>query len=107
MKLRLATPGPTEVPQRLLLAGAREIIHHRSTEMEQLIHEISGGLPPLFGTGAPVYTSWERTWGSAAANSACTPAANVSTSAAVTSPSTTPTGHCSAPPLGSAVDTRR
>ncbi|MEU6182151.1 pyridoxal-phosphate-dependent aminotransferase family protein [Streptomyces coeruleorubidus] len=56
MKLRLATPGPTEVPQRLLLAGAREIIHHRSTEMEQLIHEISGGLPPLFGTSAPVYT---------------------------------------------------
>jgi aspartate aminotransferase-like enzyme len=56
VKLRLATPGPTEVPQRLLLAGAREIIHHRSTEMEQLIHEISGGLPPLFGTSAPVYT---------------------------------------------------
>lgn len=56
MKLRLATPGPTEVPQRLLLAGAREIIHHRSTEMEQLIHEINEALPPLFGTTHPVYT---------------------------------------------------
>lgn len=56
MKLRLATPGPTEVPQRLLLAGAREIIHHRSAEMEGLIHEISGELPPLFGTEQPVYT---------------------------------------------------
>ncbi|QDQ14999.1 pyridoxal-phosphate-dependent aminotransferase family protein [Streptomyces spectabilis] len=56
MKLRLATPGPTEVPQRLLLAGAREIIHHRSSEMEALIHEINEGLPPLFGTTHPVYT---------------------------------------------------
>ncbi|KIZ14377.1 pyridoxal-phosphate-dependent aminotransferase family protein [Streptomyces natalensis] len=56
MKLRLATPGPTEVPQRLLLAGAREIIHHRSAEMEELIHEINEGLPPLFGTSRPVYT---------------------------------------------------
>ncbi|MFI0982526.1 pyridoxal-phosphate-dependent aminotransferase family protein [Streptomyces sp. NPDC021093] len=56
MKLRLATPGPTEVPQRLLLAGAREIIHHRSAEMENLIHEINEGLPPLFGTTHPVYT---------------------------------------------------
>ncbi|ANP53478.1 aspartate aminotransferase-like enzyme [Streptomyces griseochromogenes] len=56
MKLRLATPGPTEVPQRLLLAGAREIVHHRSAEMEALIDEINAGLPPLFGTGSPVYT---------------------------------------------------
>ncbi|HEX4788690.1 MAG TPA: alanine--glyoxylate aminotransferase family protein [Actinospica sp.] len=56
MKLRLATPGPTEVPQRLLLAGAREIIHHRSTEMEELIIQINDGLPPLFGTERPVYT---------------------------------------------------
>jgi aspartate aminotransferase-like enzyme len=56
VKLRLATPGPTEVPQRLLLAGAREIVHHRSTEMEGLIHEINEGLPPLFGTRQPVYS---------------------------------------------------
>lgn len=56
MKLRLATPGPTEVPQRLLLAGAREIIHHRSAEMEKLIGEVNEGLPPLFGTAQPVYT---------------------------------------------------
>ncbi|MFE0461432.1 pyridoxal-phosphate-dependent aminotransferase family protein [Kitasatospora sp. NPDC058965] len=55
-KLRLATPGPTEVPQRLLLAGAREIVHHRSAEMEALIGEINAGLPPLFGTTGPVYT---------------------------------------------------
>jgi aspartate aminotransferase-like enzyme len=56
MKLRLSTPGPTEVPQRLLLAGAREIVHHRSPEMERLIVEINDGLPPLFGTVQPVYT---------------------------------------------------
>ncbi|MEU8779610.1 alanine--glyoxylate aminotransferase family protein [Streptomyces sp. NPDC048606] len=56
MKLRLATPGPTEVPQRLLLAGAREIVHHRSSEMEALFQEINTGLPPLFGTQSPVYS---------------------------------------------------
>ncbi|NLU69832.1 alanine--glyoxylate aminotransferase family protein [Streptomyces sp. HNM0574] len=56
MKLRLATPGPTEVPQRLLLAGAQEIIHHRSGEMEELIRGIAAELPPLFGTTRPVHT---------------------------------------------------
>ncbi|GHC73323.1 serine-pyruvate aminotransferase [Nocardiopsis terrae] len=56
MRQRLATPGPTEVPQRLLLAGAREIVHHRSTQMEELLHEVNSGLPPLFGTTRPVYT---------------------------------------------------
>jgi aspartate aminotransferase-like enzyme len=55
-RLRLATPGPTEVPQRLLLAGAQEIVHHRSTEMEQLNHDVGSALPPLFGTASPVYT---------------------------------------------------
>ncbi|WP_306368978.1 alanine--glyoxylate aminotransferase family protein [Nocardiopsis sp. CC223A] len=56
MRLRLATPGPTEVPQRLLLAGAREIVHHRSPQMEALFDRVNAGLPPLFGTEGPVYT---------------------------------------------------
>lgn len=55
MRRRLATPGPTEVPQRLLLAGAREMIHHRSSDMEQLMAEINVRLAPLFGTDQDVY----------------------------------------------------
>lgn len=33
MKYRLATPGPTFVPNEILLAGAKESIHHRSDEV--------------------------------------------------------------------------
>lgn len=57
MRTRLATPGPTEVPQRLLLAGARESIHHRSAEMEALLRSTNATLPRLFKTDHDVYTS--------------------------------------------------
>ncbi len=56
MRKRLATPGPTEVPQRLLLAGAQEIIHHRSVEMEALVADINDALPRIFSTTQDVYT---------------------------------------------------
>ena len=57
MRRRLATPGPTEVPQRLLLAGAQEIVHHRSAEMEALMEDVNARLPALFGTEQPVYVT--------------------------------------------------
>lgn len=47
-KLRMATPGPTQVPQEILLAGAQEMIHHRSRQMEDIINEINRELPDLF-----------------------------------------------------------
>jgi aspartate aminotransferase-like enzyme len=55
MRRRLATPGPTEVPQRLLLAGARETIHHRSADMQRLMAQINAELPALFATEQDVY----------------------------------------------------
>lgn len=55
-KLRMATPGPTQVPQEILLAGAQELIHHRSTHMEAVMEEINNALPALFGTSNDVYT---------------------------------------------------
>ncbi|CAM4169589.1 alanine--glyoxylate aminotransferase family protein [Nocardiopsis rhodophaea] len=56
MRRRLATPGPTEVPQRLLLAGAKEIVHHRAPEMERINTDIARRLPTLFKTEGAVYT---------------------------------------------------
>lgn len=56
MRSRLATPGPTEVPQRILLAGAREIVHHRSPAMEAVVEDVGARLRPLFGTTQSVHT---------------------------------------------------
>lgn len=54
-KLRMATPGPTQVPQEILLAGAQEIIHHRSNHMKRMIEEINRELPLWFRTKQDVY----------------------------------------------------
>ncbi|PPH24783.1 pyridoxal-phosphate-dependent aminotransferase family protein [Rathayibacter toxicus] len=57
MKTRLATPGPTEVPDEIRLAGARPIIHHRSPSMELLMERIARRLRPLFRTERDVFVS--------------------------------------------------
>lgn len=54
-KLRMATPGPTQVPQEVLLAGAQEMIHHRSQPMEEIMKEINCELPKIFRTVQDVY----------------------------------------------------
>jgi aspartate aminotransferase-like enzyme len=48
--LLLMTPGPTRVPERVLRAGARPMIHHRTPECSAEIANILELLPPLFGT---------------------------------------------------------
>ena len=57
MKTRLATPGPTEVPDDIRLAGARPIVHHRSPGMERLLGGIAERLPRVFRTQRPVFVS--------------------------------------------------
>jgi aspartate aminotransferase-like enzyme len=54
-KLRMATPGPTQVPQDILLAGAHEMIHHRSHLMTEVMEEINCQLPKIFRTSKDVY----------------------------------------------------
>lgn len=49
-KRYLLTPGPTEVPPEISLAGARPIIHHRSPEFRKLFAEIQEGLKIIFQT---------------------------------------------------------
>ncbi len=49
-KIRLLTPGPTPVPERLALRMAQPIVHHRSPEFEQVFARVREGLQWLFQT---------------------------------------------------------
>jgi aspartate aminotransferase-like enzyme len=56
----LMTPGPTRVPQRVLDAGGRAMIHHRSPEFSRELATLLELLPALFGTThapLPVHTT--------------------------------------------------
>ena len=48
------TPGPTRVPERVLRAGARPMLHHRSPEFSRELAAVLEGLRPVFGTSHPV-----------------------------------------------------
>lgn len=52
--LLLMTPGPTRVPERVLQAGARPMIHHRTPEFSREISAMVEGLKPFFGTSSAV-----------------------------------------------------
>ena len=49
-KIRLLTPGPTPVPERLSLRMAKPIVHHRSPEFEAVFGRVREGLQWLFQT---------------------------------------------------------
>ena len=49
-KIRLLTPGPTPVPERLSLRMAQPIQHHRSPEFEAVFGRVREGLQWLFET---------------------------------------------------------
>ncbi|HMA25469.1 MAG TPA: alanine--glyoxylate aminotransferase family protein [Gemmatimonadaceae bacterium] len=56
----LMTPGPTRVPERVLRAGARPMIHHRSPEFSSELATAMELLGPVFGTRSaplPVHTT--------------------------------------------------
>src|SRR5438128_4487565 len=54
MAMLMMTPGPTRVPERVLLAGARPMIHHRDTEFSKVLVTTLAGLRPLFGASGDV-----------------------------------------------------
>jgi aspartate aminotransferase-like enzyme len=54
MAMLLMTPGPTRVPERVLRAGARPMIHHRDVEFSEILLATLAGLRPLFGTSGDV-----------------------------------------------------
>src|SRR5690606_28119449 len=49
-KPRLMTPGPSPVPEDVLLELAKPVIHHRSNECKQAITEAVAGLKSVFQT---------------------------------------------------------
>ncbi len=56
MKKRLFTPGPTPVPENVLLAMAQPIIHHRNPEFIEIFSRVNENLKYLFQTKQDVYT---------------------------------------------------
>jgi aspartate aminotransferase-like enzyme len=50
----LMTPGPTRVPDRVLQAGARPMLHHRSVEFSKELAALLEMIAPVFGTKMPV-----------------------------------------------------
>ena len=56
MKTRLYTPGPVEVPARILAALARPAIHHRTAGFRAILAEATRGMAELCGTEGTVVT---------------------------------------------------
>lgn len=53
-KPRLLTPGPTQLPERVRLAMAHDMIHHRKPVFKAVMRDLQEGLGALFGTAQPV-----------------------------------------------------
>ncbi|MEG1610592.1 MAG: alanine--glyoxylate aminotransferase family protein [Bilophila sp.] len=53
-KPRLLTPGPTPLPERVRLALAGDMIHHRKPEFKAALFDVEKMLQTLFGTSQPV-----------------------------------------------------
>jgi len=56
MKKRLFTPGPTPIPEKVALAMAEPIIHHRNPEFGEILTRVNENLRYLFQTAQPVLT---------------------------------------------------
>ncbi|MDH4183685.1 MAG: alanine--glyoxylate aminotransferase family protein [Nitrospinota bacterium] len=55
MKKRyLISPGPTPVPEEVLLEMAKPMIHHRTSQFSAIFAECAEGLKKIFGTAQPV-----------------------------------------------------
>ena len=55
MKRYLMTPGPTAVPERVLLSQAAQIIHHRTNEYREILGEVIKDLKYVFQTKNDVF----------------------------------------------------
>ena len=49
-KIRLLTPGPTPLPERVRLALAQDMIHHRKRQFGEIMQRVQEKLRLLFGT---------------------------------------------------------
>ncbi|MEA3488730.1 MAG: alanine--glyoxylate aminotransferase family protein [Candidatus Omnitrophota bacterium] len=53
-KYRLLSPGPTPVPEKVLLRMADTVIHHRTPQFQAVIKEVNAQLKQVFRTENPV-----------------------------------------------------
>ncbi|MCE2503158.1 MAG: alanine--glyoxylate aminotransferase family protein [Chlorobi bacterium] len=56
MKTRLFTPGPTPVPEHIMVTMAQPMVHHRTDEFKDAFVEVNENLKYLFCTEQPVLT---------------------------------------------------
>ncbi len=56
MKKRLFTPGPTPIPETVMLKMAEPIVHHRNPEFNEVLTRVNHNLKYLFQTEQPVLT---------------------------------------------------
>ncbi|MBM4017938.1 MAG: alanine--glyoxylate aminotransferase family protein [Planctomycetes bacterium] len=55
-KQRLFTPGPTPVPEEVLMELARPIFHHRTPEYRKMLEQLTRDMQYVMGTSQDVYT---------------------------------------------------
>jgi serine---pyruvate transaminase len=55
-KQRLFTPGPTPVPEEVLLELARPMFHHRTADYRKMLEQVTKDMQYVFGTTQEVYT---------------------------------------------------
>ena len=55
-KIRLFTPGPTAVPEQVLLEMAQPMIHHRTGQYRDLLKQVTEGMQYVFRTSNDVLT---------------------------------------------------
>ncbi|MCK4851403.1 MAG: alanine--glyoxylate aminotransferase family protein, partial [Phycisphaerae bacterium] len=55
-KIRLFTPGPTGVPEEVLLEMARPIFHHRTSQYRDLLKQVTEGLQDVLRSRNEVLT---------------------------------------------------
>lgn len=53
-ELKLFTPGPTNIPNRVAQAAAMVNYHHRTASFSHILHETLENMRPLFGTTGPI-----------------------------------------------------
>ena len=54
-KYRLMTPGPTPVPEKVLLKMADTLIHHRTPQFQEILKRVNVKLKKVFYTRNPVF----------------------------------------------------
>ncbi|MCK4994567.1 MAG: alanine--glyoxylate aminotransferase family protein [Candidatus Omnitrophica bacterium] len=55
-KNRILTPGPTPVPQEVLLSMAKPTIHHRTAQFRKIFKEVNDNLKYVFKTQNDIFT---------------------------------------------------